>query len=158
VDATNTGSLRPAADPLILAGAILALLGYLLPWFKRGASYEWSYSGWEYATVSASTGSSWTLLTFGWLLLALLGGVWARRFAGAATAAMIGTVGALIWTLAVVAASFASIGAQDSLNRFANLPFGIGLPVLVAGLGLLLVGCTRAVATHAWRASRESPR
>ncbi|MEV0393939.1 hypothetical protein [Polymorphospora rubra] len=58
---TQERPYRPAPDMAMLTGALAALAGYLLPWFRVGESYRWWYSGWEYATLS--TGGGWTLLT-----------------------------------------------------------------------------------------------
>lgn len=56
--------LRPAPEPTIVLGALLGLVGYVSPWFRRGDGYSWSFSGWAYASLS--TGGSWTLITFLW--------------------------------------------------------------------------------------------
>jgi hypothetical protein len=57
----DTGHLGEAApDVAMLAGSLAATGGYLLPWFKKSASYDWSFSGWGYATLS--NGGGWTLL------------------------------------------------------------------------------------------------
>jgi hypothetical protein len=130
-------------DGGMLLGTLVTLAGYLLPWFRRGAGYSWSYSGLEYATLS--DGGGWTLLTFGWLLLALGAAPFARRRVAAAMTGVVAAVGALFTSLAVVAASFATLGEQSALNPVAQVPFGIGLPVLAAGLGLLLATSIRAV-------------
>ena len=130
-------------DEGMLLGTLVALAGYLLPWFRKGESFSWSYSGLEYATLS--DGGGWTLITFGWLLLALGAAPFARRSVEAAMAGVVAAVGALFTSLAVVAASFATIGKQTALNPVAQLPFGIGLPLLAAGLGLLLATSIRAI-------------
>lgn len=140
---TTPAPARPAPDAGMLSGALLASAGYLLPWFKRADSYDWWYSGWGYASLS--DGGGWTLLTFGWLAVAVGAGLWARRSAAAAMTGMVAAVGALVTGLAVIAASFATIGEQDALNPMAHLPFGVGLPVLALGLGLLTAASCRAI-------------
>ena len=144
--------LRPAPDPLVVLGALVSTAGYLLPWFRLQDGYAWSFSGWTYATLS--TGGGWTLITFAWLTLALLAGLWARGSAGAAMTAVVSTVGGLMFALAVVAASFAEFRERGSLNWVGQLPFGIGLPVLATGFGLLLAGGVRAVVRTTVAAAR----
>ena len=138
-----TLGLRPAPDAVVVLGALTSLAGYLLPWFRMQSGYAWSFSGWTYASLSS--GGGWTLITFGWLALALVAGVWARTSPAAAMTAVVGTVGGLVFALTVVAASFAAFRDRGYLNWVAELPFGIGLPVLALGLGLLLAGAVRAV-------------
>src|SRR5687768_14367702 len=150
-DATG---LRPTPDVAMVGGALAATAGYLLPWFKRGESYEWFYSGWGYASLSS--GGGWTLTTFFWLLLALATSLWAGRNTAAAMLGVVGGVGATVFALAVVAASFASIPERDSINYVASLPQGVGLPVLAGGLGLLLAGGCRAVAANVLRAGQRA--
>ena len=140
----NAMSFRPAPDGLVVAGALLSLAGYLLPWFKLQSGYSWSFSGWGYATLS--TGGGWTLVTFAWLGLALVAGFWAKASAGAAMTAVTGAVGGLMFALAVIAASFAEFREQGSTNWIGELPFGPGLPVMAAGFGILLAAGMRAIA------------
>ncbi|MEU7615315.1 hypothetical protein AB0M91_03865 [Micromonospora rifamycinica] len=127
----------------MLAGSLITLLGYLTPWFRKQDGYSWSYSGWAYASLS--DGGGWTLLTFGWLLLALGAALFARHSVTAAMTGVVAAVGTLVTSLAVVAASFSTMGEQTALNPVAQLPFGIGLPILAAGLGLLLATSVRAI-------------
>jgi hypothetical protein len=145
--------LRPAPDPAIVVGALLALAGYLLPWFREQQGYAWSYSGWTYASLS--TGGGWTLITLFWLALPLVAGLWARSSSGAALTALVGTVAASFFASAVVAVSFAEFREQGSINWIGSLPFDVGLPVLAAGLGLLVAGGVRAVVRTA--APRPAP-
>jgi hypothetical protein len=142
-DDTVPASFRPAPDALIIFAALLSLAGYLLPWFKEQSGYSWSFSGWEYASLSS--GGGWTLLTFAWLGSALVAGLWARASTGAAMTAVVGAVGGLMFALAVIAASFAEFREQGSTNWIGELPFGPGLPVMAAGFGLLVAGGIRAV-------------
>ena len=135
--------LRPAPDPLVILGSLLSLAGYLLPWFRLQSGYAWSFSGWTYASLS--TGGGWTLITFGWIGLALVAGVWARASAGAALTVVVGAVAGLMFALAVVAVSFAEFRDRGSLNWVGEMPFGVGLPLMAAGFGLLLAGAIRAV-------------
>ena len=141
---TTPVSLRPAPDGLIIFGASLGLCGYLLPWFRMQSGYAWSFSGLEYASLSS--GGGWTLFTFAWLAVALIAGMWARASMGAAITAIVGAVGALMFALVVVAASFAEFREQGSINWIAELPFGVGLPVMAAGFGVLLAAGVRAIA------------
>ena len=140
---TPPPSLRPAPDWLVITGVLLSTAGYLMPWFRAQSGYGWAFSGWTYATLSG--GGGWTLITFGWLALALVAGLWARRFTGAAMTAVVGTVGALVFALTAVAACFAEFRERGYLNWVVELPFEFGLPVLGAGFGLLLAAGIRAV-------------
>lgn len=133
----------------MLAGALLGLAGYLLPWFKVGPSYRWWYSGWEYASLS--TGGGWTTTTIAWLVLAAAASLWAGRSVAAAMAGIVTAVGGLVSALTVVAASFAHMGERPNLNSVAEMPTEIGLPVLAGGLGLLFAGAIRAIVRHASR-------
>lgn len=140
--------LRPAPDAAVLAGSLIAVAGYLLPWFRQDG-YSWSYSGWAYASLSS--GGGWTLLTLGFLAVAVVAGLWAGRSVSAAMWALVGVVGAGVLALAVVAASFSHVDEGSALNYLAELPFGIGLPLLAAGLGLALAGGCRAIAVAVLR-------
>jgi hypothetical protein len=105
--------MRPAPDALALTGSVTALLGYVLPWFRQQDGYLWSYSGWEFASLS--NGGGWTLVTFGWLVLALGASLWAGRYPGAALTVLVGGVAALFFSLAVVAASFSNVPDRSNL-------------------------------------------
>ena len=135
--------LRPAPDAAVVVGALLSLAGYLLPWFRLQSGYSWSFSGWAYASLS--TGGGWTLITFVWIAVALIAGLWARRSSGAAMVAVVGAICGLFFALAVVAVSFAEFRERGSLNWVGEMPFGVGLPVLAAGLGLAVAGGVRAI-------------
>ncbi|MEV0328768.1 hypothetical protein AB0H63_20310 [Micromonospora echinospora] len=141
--AQKPGSPLLAVDGGMLVATLLTLAGYLLPWFRKGDGYAWSFSGWAYASLS--DGGGWTLLTFGWLLVAGGAALLARGSTAAAMTGVVAAVGTLVTSLAVVAASFAVVGEQTALNPVAQLPFGVGLPVLAAGLGLLLATSCRAI-------------
>jgi hypothetical protein len=145
---------RPAPDGLIVVGALVSLAGYLLPWFKVQSGYSWSFSGWEYASLSS--GGGWTLLTFAWLGLSLVAGLWARASAAAAMTAVVGAVGGLMFALAVIAASFAEFREQGSTNWIGELPFGPGLPLMAAGFGILLAAGIRAVVRAALGATERA--
>ncbi|MFC7247793.1 hypothetical protein ACFQO7_35470 [Catellatospora aurea] len=118
----------------VTTGAALALLGYLLPWFKKRDSYQWWYSGWDYATLTG--GGGWTLVALVLLLLALVASFWTRRSKAATVVCLTGSVAGGFWSAAVVAASFSTMGERSSLNGLAQLPFGVGMPLLALGLGL----------------------
>ncbi|AEB46380.1 hypothetical protein [Micromonospora maris] len=139
----QTSSLRlVAVDTGMLVATLVTLVGYLMPWFKRNRAM-WSFSGWEYASLSS--GGGWTLITFAWLLLAAGAALWAGRSVVAAMTGMVAAVGTLVNALAVVAASFAMLGEQSSLNAVAERSFGVGLPIMAAGIGLLLATSCRAI-------------
>ena len=135
--------LRPAPDLAIVLGALLGLVGYVSPWFRVASGYDWSFSGWAYASLSS--GGGWTLITFLWIALALVAGLWARTSPGAALTAVVGAIGGLFFAMAVVAVSFAEFRERGSLNWVGEMPFDIGLPLLAAGFGLLVAGGVRAV-------------
>ncbi|MGC5051978.1 hypothetical protein ACLQ2S_11070 [Micromonospora sp. DT48] len=132
-----------SVDVGMLMSTLLILVGYLMPWFRKGRRYQWSFSGWEYASLSS--GGGWTLLTFAWLLLAALAALWAQTSVAAAMAAMVAAIGTLVTALAVVAASFAMIGERSALDYVAELPFEAGIPLMAVGLGLLMATSCRAI-------------
>lgn len=133
---------RLTPDALILTGAIIALIGYLLPWFRKGERYQWWFSGWGYASLD--TGGGWTLLTLVWLAAVLVAALWAGSSSIAATAATVGGIGGLTFALLVVAASFAEFSDRGSINWIGELPFGMGVPAMALGFGLLIAGGVRA--------------
>lgn len=65
---------------------------------------------------------------------------------GAAMTTVVGAVGGLMFALAVVAASFAEFREQGGINWIGELHFGVGLPVMAAGFGVLLAAGVRALA------------
>jgi hypothetical protein len=129
-------------DATMLAGSLLALVGYMLPWFKVKSSYHWFYSGWAY--VRQGPGSGWILWTLVWLLLAIVASLWARRSVTFAMAGMVGAVGVAVFTLFLVAASFAKI-PEESVKSITEYPLAIGLPVLALGLGMQVAGGCRTI-------------
>jgi hypothetical protein len=139
--------LKPSPDYAMLCGAIAATLGYLLPWFKQSDSYEWWFHGWGYASLS--NGGGWTLMTFVFLGLALVASLWAGRSAAAAMGGTVAAIASLVFALAVVAASFSAVPERSSINYITRFPFGIGIPLLAVGLGLLVAGGARAIARTA---------
>ncbi|MEV7231123.1 hypothetical protein AB0M79_29510 [Polymorphospora sp. NPDC051019] len=132
---------RPAPDAAMLVGAVAALAGYLLPWFKVGPSYLWWYSGWEYATLS--TGGGWTLLTIPFLAGAVVASLWAGRSVAAAMTAVTAGVAGMFLALAVVAVSLGAMPERSSSNWVGELPFGPGLPLMALGFGLLFAAVLR---------------
>lgn len=126
----------------MLLGALAALAGYLLPWFQISDSYDWWFSGWAYAELS--TGGGWTLVTIGWLVLALGASLRAGRSHAATMTAVVGGVAGMVFAVAVVAVSLGSMPHRDSLNWIGQMPFGIGLPLMAGGFGLLVAGALRA--------------
>lgn len=141
-------------DQGMLLATLLTLAGYLLPWFRKGSAYQWSYSGWEYASLG--DGGGWTSVTFGWLVLAAGAALFARRHVGAALTGVVAAIGTLVFSLAVVAASFGSMGERTTLNSLTEMPFDAGLPLLATGLGLLLATSVRAV-VRAEITGRDAP-
>lgn len=131
-------------DGAMLGATLLTLAGYLLPWFKVSSGHRWSYSGWGYASLS--TGGGWTLTTFAFIVVALVASFWARTVTAAAMTALTAAIGTLVMALTVVAASFGNIGPRDNSNAVAERPFGIGLPLLAIGLGLLIATACRDLA------------
>ena len=146
---TTDRGLRPAPDAVIVVGGLAALAGYLLPWFRISDSYDWWFSGWEYAALSS--GGGWTLITIGWLVLAIGAGGWARAEPAAAMTALVTGVAGLVFALAVVAVSLGAMPDRDSLNWVGQMPFGIGLPLMAVGFGLLLAASARAIAANPGR-------
>ncbi|MFF5175406.1 hypothetical protein ACFY3U_22625 [Micromonospora sp. NPDC000089] len=132
---------------MVVLGVLLATSGYLMPWFRIAAGYSWSFSGWTYASLDS--GGGWTLITLVWLAVTAVAGCWARASSAAALTALTGGIGAMIFALTVVAASFTEFPQRGYSDAIAHLPFGVGLPVMAAGFGLLIAGAVRAVARTA---------
>jgi hypothetical protein len=131
----------PAPNGFLLAGTIVAGLGYVLPWFQRQDGYSWWFSGWEFATLS--TGGGWTLLVFPALVVALLASLWAGRSVDLARTALTALVAAAFLAVVVVAACFVMVPEPDGINPIADLPFGIGIPLMAVGFGLGVAGAIR---------------
>lgn len=153
-DTSGLAGLRPAPDGLAVAGALLAAAGYLLPWFRMQPGYAWSFSGWTYASLTG--GGGWTLITFGWLALALAAALWARASPPAAVTTLVGAVGGMMFALSVVAVSFAQFPEKGTSNWIVEIPFDIGMPVMALGFSLLIAGGVRAI-VHTAPASAPRP-
>ena len=136
---------KPAPDAAIITGVVLTTVGYLLPWFRLTPRYEWWYSGTRYL----SEGAGWTWWVYVCLVLTLVAALWADASLGAAMAATAAGVASALFAVAVVAFSFAQYNGDRRIDWAQDMPFGIGLPVLAAGFGLLAAACIRAVAEHA---------
>ena len=134
---------RLAPDSLIIVSSVVACFGYLLPWFQISDRYRWWYSGWNY--TMSDDGAGWTWLIYVWLAVALLGGLWARRYVAAAMTAVVATIGAIIFSTIMVVVSFARTG-QNNLDHVPQMRLGLGLPILAIGFGLLLAAAVRAIA------------
>lgn len=139
----NSSGLRPAPDPIVIAGALVSLAGYLLPWFKISERYRWWISGWGYTSVDS--GGGWTLLTIVLLLVAAVAGVWARGSVAPAMIALVSGVAGMLFAVFVVAASFARFPDRSTVNWVGEMPFGLGLPLMALGMGTLLAGAGYAV-------------
>ena len=136
---------KPAPDVAIISGVVLTTIGYLLPWFRLVPRREWWYSGTQYL----SEGAGWTGWVLVCLVLTLVAALWADNSLGAAMAATVAATASALFAMAVVAFSFAQYNGDRGISWAQDMPFGIGLPVLVAGLGLLTAACVRAVAVNA---------
>ncbi|MGW4946796.1 hypothetical protein ACWEOZ_35010 [Actinoplanes sp. NPDC004185] len=136
---------KPAPDAAIITGVLLTAVGYLLPWFRLTPRFEWWYSGTRYL----SEGAGWTWWVYVFLGLTLVAGLWARTSLDAAMAATAAGVASALFAAAVVAFSFAQYDVDKGITWAQDMPFGIGLPVLATGLGLLAAACVRAVAVNA---------
>jgi len=133
----------------MLTGALVTVVGYLSPWFKVSSYYDWWFSGWGYAALSSSGG--WTLWTLVWLTVAVGGSLWAGGSQAAAMTGLVSGLGAMMFSMAAVAASFSFLPERDSINYLAELPIGLGLPLLAIGLGLMVAGGCRAIAAGVLR-------
>ncbi len=136
---------KPAPDPAIIIGVLLTTVGYLLPWFRLTPRFEWWYSGSRYV----SEGAGWTWWVYVCLGLTLVASLWAGTSLDAAMAATATTVAGGLFAAAVVAFSFAQHGVDRGIEWAQDMPFGIGLPVLAIGFGVLAAACVRAVAVNA---------
>jgi len=112
-------------------GALLALAGYLLPWFESRIG---QVSGWDCTNID----SGWPRFTVACLLLSIGGSLRAGRSQRSAFIAVIAGLGGMFFALSVVAASLS--GFRDPLG----LPLGVGLPLMAGGFGLLLIGALRS--------------
>ncbi len=133
---------RPAPDALLLTGAAVALLGYLVPWFRISERYLWSYSGWNYLTLS--TGGGWTWWPVFFLVIAIGASLWARRVAGLAMLAVGAAVAGMFLAGAVVAVSLGALPERSSTNWVGELPVGTGLPLMAVGFGCVVAGAVAA--------------
>jgi hypothetical protein len=156
---TSTG-VRPlgpalAVDWLSFTGALMALVGFLSPWFKKGPDYEWWYSGWYYLQVGAAHGlpGGWTLPALLLFVVAAVAALWGARSASAGYSTAIAAVTAIVWSMAAVASAFGAMGARDTLDRVVLTPLGVGFPLLAVGTALLITGAMRTVAMHGRPAS-----
>ncbi|GIJ23931.1 hypothetical protein [Micromonospora lutea] len=146
-----------AVDVGMLVATLIALVGYLMPWFRPRRSALWSFSGWEYASMS--NGGGWTLITFAWLALAAGAALWARTVLAAAMTGVVAAIGTLVNAMAVVAASFGTLGERSALDYVTELPFEAGIPIMAAGIGLLLAtSCRAIVRCHLLDAAHEGQR
>lgn len=137
---------RPVPSIGLLAGTLVALGGYLLPWFKADPSYGWWYSGLGYAT-DVTGGGGWTLWTFVFLALALVTAVWAGDSDVAAGVSVVSTVVAGVFAFTVVAASLAASSGLEDRQSVVDLPFGFGIPLMAVGFGSSLVAGTFSLAS-----------
>lgn len=138
----SESSFRPAPDFLLLAGAIVALLGYLLPWFKERQSRHWWYSGWNYLTLESGGGWIWWTVVF--LVIAIVASCWAGRSVEVAFFAAGAGMAAMFFASAAVAVSLGAMPERDSSNWVGELPFGIGLPLMAVGFGTIFAGALAA--------------
>lgn len=119
-------------------GVLVATAGYLLPWFRPDDGYEWWFSGLEYATLSS--GGGWTLWVFVLLGLALVSSLWAAANPEGAIVSAAASFAAAFVAALVVAASFSSLPSSGAINSIAEIPFGVGIPVMGIGFGLAIAG------------------
>lgn len=138
----TTDNPLPSAQPLMVAGASVALAGYLLPWFKASPGKRWWYSGSHY--FSLGEGGGWTALAVVALVVAIGASFWAARHPVAHALAVVGGGAGAFLAAAVVAVSFGTLPSRDSNNWIVELPFGVGLPLLALGLGLFAAGALHA--------------
>ena len=136
---------KPAPDAAIITGVLLTAVGYLLPWFRLTPRYEWWYSGTRYL----SEGAGWTWWVYVCLGLTLVAALYAGTSLDAAMAATVAGGASALFAVAVVAFSFAQYNGDRRIDWAQDMPFGIGLPVLAVGLGLLAAACVRAIAVNA---------
>src|SRR2546423_459647 len=64
------------ASALYLGGAIISLLGFVLPWFKIDSAAQWTYNGWHLMT---GEGLPWIGLLFVGYAVLIGGGNWLLR-------------------------------------------------------------------------------
>lgn len=137
-------SIRPA--PLLVAGNLVTLIGFLTPWYRDEEGFLWSHSGWTY--LSNSSGPGWPVAA----VIALVVGV-AASLAGrdpvARRVAVVGGIAGVMMSTFAVAAAFGATGAADTTNDVLERPVGIGMFLLALGAGLIVAGATeRPEANH----------
>ncbi|MDG4829721.1 hypothetical protein O7627_10445 [Solwaraspora sp. WMMD1047] len=133
---------RPAPNGLLLAGSVVILLGYLLPWFKTDEQKQWWWSGWNYLTLSS--GGGWTWWAVFLLVVAIGASCWAGRSLELAQVAVGAATAAMVFASAVVAVSLGGMPERSSINWVGELPFGIGLPLMAIGFGTVVAALAGA--------------
>jgi hypothetical protein len=128
---------RPVPSVGLIGGVVVAVVGYLLPWFADGPS-GW-FSGILYLRQGWDAG--WTLWPLVFFAVALVAAVWAGGSDAAAVISLTASVVAGVYAVCVIAASLVATGV-DSFIAVMDLQFTVGMPILAAGLGIAIAaGC-----------------
>ncbi len=127
-----------------LAGAILSLLGFALPWFRVSRSYAWWYGGWGMLTTNEPALWWISFLFLGYAIL-VGAGFWLPRLDPLSLGLLAAlAIGVALGTLVVVALAAAdAVGAQGGVYR---VDLTIGLFVMLPAHGLMIVAALAAVA------------
>lgn len=126
-----------------IAGTILSLLGFALPWFRISRSYEWWYGGWDMLTTNEPDLWWISLLFLGYVIL-LCAGFWLHRLEAISLGLLAAlAVGVALGTLVVVA--LAAADAVNDQGRVYRLDLHIGLFVMLPAHGLMVVAALAAL-------------
>ena len=133
----STRSIRPA--PLLVAGNLVTLIGFLTPWYRDHEGFLWSRSGWTY--LSNSSGPGWPVAAVIALVIGVAASI-AGRDPGARRIAVVGGIAGVMMSTFAVAAAFGATGAADTTNDVLERPIGVGMFLLALGAGLIVAGAT----------------
>ncbi len=129
-----------------LAGALLSLLGFALPWFRVSRGYAWWYGGWDLLTTN-EPGLWWIAFLFLGYAILVVGGYWLLG-QGAGEAALLAAlaIATALGTLVVVA--LAAADAIQDLGRVYNIDLNLGLFLMLPGHGLMIAAAFFGVVIH----------
>jgi hypothetical protein len=134
---------RPHPSAGLIAGVVVATIGFLLPWFKQSDQAQWWYSGIEYLQDDDRGG--WTLIAYVLLAVTLVAAIWAGGSDVAAVVALTAGVAAALFAGVVVAASLA-VTDGEYITDVSGRAFSVGIPIMVVGFGVVIAAGVHAVA------------
>ena len=146
---TPHSSVRPiflarqyaSARLVFWVGTLLALLGFLMPWF--GVSPNWSFGGLHLIRYE---GMPWLWLLVAGYGVALVCGLWGLDREGSSKAVVVLVLALFMTTLIIV--GFAAAAAVDGVRDIDQPQWRVGMIPLVLGHAMMLLG---AMATYFFR-------